>query len=120
MATSTDKRYRIVELAKIDPVACPCGQARRAFCDIPDGPMSLHLVEISIDARTHYHKGQTEVYYILECADGATIELEGERFPIKPGVSIFIPPLTCHRAVGNMKILNIVVPPFDAADEWFD
>jgi hypothetical protein len=25
-----------------------------------------------------------------------------------------------HRAVGRMTILNVVVPPFDPADEWFD
>jgi hypothetical protein len=34
-----------------------------------------------------------------------------------------IRPGTRHRAVVGktpMKILNIVVPPFDADDEWFD
>jgi hypothetical protein len=34
-----------------------------------------------------------------------------------------IRPGTRHRAVPGkapMKILNIVVPPFDAHDEWFD
>jgi hypothetical protein len=25
-----------------------------------------------------------------------------------------------HPAAGRMTILNIVVPPFDPADEWFD
>jgi mannose-6-phosphate isomerase-like protein (cupin superfamily) len=120
METAKKTAFRIVELAELAPVACPCGQARRAFKDIPDGPLSLHLVEISIDAKTHYHKKQTEVYYILECGPEAAIELDGTRYPVKPGVSIFIPPFTRHRAVGQMKILNIVTPPFDPADEWFD
>ena len=25
-----------------------------------------------------------------------------------------------HRAVGRMRVLNVVVPAFDPADEWFD
>jgi hypothetical protein len=31
---------------------------------------------------------------------------------IKPGCR--------HRAVGDLRILNIPVPAFDPADEWFD
>lgn len=120
METDSPKPFRMVELATIDPVHCPCGEARRAFRDLDGSPLSLHQVDISIDARTHYHKRQTEVYYVLECAPDATIELDGRQYPVKPGMSIFIPPLTRHRAVGRMKILNIVTPPFDPADEWFD
>jgi hypothetical protein len=33
---------------------------------------------------------------------------------------VLIPPGVRHRAVGRMTILNMVVPPFDPADEWFD
>ena len=36
-----------------------------------------------------------------------------------PG-EVLIPPGVRHRAVGRMTILNVVVPPFDPADEWFD
>jgi hypothetical protein len=25
-----------------------------------------------------------------------------------------------HRAVGKLRIVNICIPPFDPADEWFD
>jgi hypothetical protein len=31
-----------------------------------------------------------------------------------------IPPGTRRRAVGAMRILNVVIPPFGPADEWFD
>jgi mannose-6-phosphate isomerase-like protein (cupin superfamily) len=62
----------------------------------------------------------TEIYYILECGADAAMELDGERVGVRPGSAVFIPPLTRHRAVGKMKILNVVVPPFDPADEWFD
>ena len=36
------------------------------------------------------------------------------------GVAVLIPPGVRHRAAGRMTILNVVVPPFDPADEWFD
>jgi hypothetical protein len=29
-----------------------------------------------------------------------------------------IEPLTRHRARGNLRILNIVIPPFDESDEF--
>ena len=60
------------------------------------------------------------IYYILECAAGAAIELDGERVPVATGHAVMIPPGVRHRAVGRMTILNVVVPPFDPADEWFD
>jgi hypothetical protein len=31
-----------------------------------------------------------------------------------------IPPGVGHRAGGRMTVLNVVVPPFDPADGWFD
>src|SRR5690349_5361392 len=98
----------VSELAALAPVRCPCGWARRAFGNVPDSPASLHAVEILEDARTHYHKSQTETYYVLECEDGAAIELDGELLPVKVGVAVMIPPGVRHRAVGKMTILNFV------------
>ena len=113
-------RAEVVELAALAALRCPCGWARRAFGDVPDAPASIHLVEIEQDARTHHHRAHTEIYYILECAEGATIELDGKEEPVRPGHAVLIPPGVRHRAVGRMRILNVVVPPFDPADEWFD
>lgn len=111
---------RVVHLPELSPLRCPCGWARRAFADLPDAPASIHLVEIERDARTHYHRAHTEVYYVLACAEGAGVELDGEVVPVRPGAAVLISPGVRHRAVGNMQILNVVVPPFDPADEWFD
>lgn len=113
-------RAAVVDLSNLVPVRCPCGWARRAFADMPDSPCSLHRVEVLDDARTHYHRDHTETYYVLECDDGAAIELNGERMPVKVGSAVMIPPGVRHRAIGRMTILNFVVPPFDPADEWFD
>lgn len=110
----------IADLAALDAVRCPCGWARRAFGGLPGAPASLHLVEIEADARAHYHRAHTEVYYVLSCGEAAAIELDGERVPVRPGQAVMIPPGVRHRAVGPMTILNFVTPPFDPADEWFD
>ena len=111
-------RHLIADLEAIAPVRCPCGFTRRAFAT-PDNPVAtLHRVDIQEDARTHYHKRLTEIYYILE-GEGF-MELDGERVPVRPGMSILIQPGCRHRAVGKMRILNIPVPAFDPEDEWFD
>jgi mannose-6-phosphate isomerase-like protein (cupin superfamily) len=117
---SQTPRAAVVDLQELTAVRCPCGWARRAFAEIPGAPVSVHRVDISEDAQTHYHKAQTETYYVLECGDGAAIELDGVAVPVKPGVAVMIPPGVRHRAIGRMTILNVVAPPFDPADEWFD
>jgi hypothetical protein len=57
---------------------------------------------------------------VLECAAGAAVELDGERVQVSPGSAVLIPPGVRHRAVGPMRVLIVVVPKFDPADEWFD
>ena len=112
--------FEIVDLTQLDGAACPCGTSRRAFA-ATDSPCSVHLVEVKRDSQTHYHKRLTETYYFL--SGRGHIELDGELFPVKPGLAVRIPPGVRHRAVpgkGPMKMLNIVVPPFDPRDEWFD
>ena len=113
-------RYHVADFATMPGVPCPCGTAKRAFADAPEFPGTLHVTEISDDARRHYHKSHTETYYVLECGPAAFLELDDDRVPLKPGVAVVIPPGVRHRAVGRMRILNVVVPPFDPADEWFD
>jgi len=109
--------YHVAQLDGVDSTACPCGQARRAFAD-PGNAASLHLVEISKDARTHYHKKMTEIYLVLD-GEGE-LELDGKRVPVKPMSAVYIRPGCRHRAVGRLKVINIPIPAFDPADEWFD
>ncbi len=116
----TKPGYEVVDFSQLAAVPCPCGASQRGFADIADYPGTIHLTEISIDAITHYHKLMTEVYFFLECAASAAMELDGEMVSVRPGMCVLIRPGTRHRAVGQMKILNIVTPKFDPADEWFD
>lgn len=111
-------RYDVAQLTEIPPIPCPCGKARRAFADASSVLLSVHLTEISADARTHYHKRLTETYVVLE-GEGF-LELDGEKIPLKPLTAVTIRPGCRHRAIGNLKILNFVVPAFDPEDEWFD
>ncbi len=110
----------IVALPSLNPVECPCGWARRAFADQDHFPGTVHLTEISRNAIAHYHKTHTEVYIILQCAEDAQIELDGERQSIKPLDSILIPPGVRHRAIGEMNVIVISSPAFDPTDEHFD
>ena len=107
-----------MNLDEVTPVPCPCGMSRRAFTDDPDKIASLHVVDVSIDAKTHYHKKLTEIYYILEGT--GQMELDGELVDVGPGSTVLIKPGCRHRAIGKMRILNVPVPAFDPEDEWFD
>ena len=108
--------YMITQLDAVEAVPCPCGSARRAFGH--SEVASLHLVDISVDSRVHYHKKLTEIYLVIE--GHGHVELDGEVFPVKPMTAIFIRPGCRHRAVGKLRVVNIPVPAFDPTDEWFD
>jgi mannose-6-phosphate isomerase-like protein (cupin superfamily) len=112
------KNFMIAQLDEVPAVKCPCGFARRAFATPDNQVATLHMVDIQQDAQTHYHKKMTEMYVVLE-GEGF-IELDGERYPVKPMSAIFIKPGCRHRAIGKLRILNVPVPAFDPADEWFD
>ena len=118
MSDAKTRKYSVVNLDDVTPVPCPCGMSRRAFTDDPDKIASLHDVDVSIDAKTHYHKKLTEIYYILEGA--GQMELDGELVDVGPGSTVLIKPGCRHRAIGKMRILNVPVPAFDPDDEWFD
>ena len=118
MSEPSGKKFSVVHLNDVTPVPCPCGMTSRAFADDPDKIASLHVVDVSVDARTHYHKTLTEIYYILEGT--GQMELDGELFDVSPGSTILIKPGCRHRAIGKMRILNVPVPAFEPADEWFD
>lgn len=112
------KNYRVAQLDEIAPVACPCGQTRRAFVADDNPVATLHVVDIARDSRTHHHKRLTEIYLVLE-GEGH-MELDGDVIPLKPLTAVLIKPGCRHRAVGKLRIVNIPVPAFDPTDEWFD
>lgn len=114
------KPFEVVDFTKIEGQPCPCGVARRAFVDAADLPITVHRTSITADARVHYHRRLTEVYYVLECGEGARMELNAEEISVRPGTCVLIRPGTRHRAIGPMEVLIVVSPKFDEQDEWFD
>ncbi len=110
--------YIITQIDELEPQTCPCGTTRRAFVSPDNTVATIHMVDISKDSRVHYHKKLTEIYLILE--GNGHMELDGEQIPVKPMTTILIKPGCRHRAVGQMRIVNIPIPAFDPADEWFD
>jgi mannose-6-phosphate isomerase-like protein (cupin superfamily) len=119
-APSQNSRYEVVDFSQLPPVACPCGTARRAWQDTPDFPATIHVTDIQQDAQLHYHRRLTETYYVLECAADASLQLDDEVVPVRPGMGVLIRPGTRHRAIGRMRVLIVVLPKFDPADEHFD
>ncbi|MGE0605990.1 MAG: cupin domain-containing protein [Pirellulales bacterium] len=112
--------YEIVDFAELPAVPCPCGQSRRALAEAADFPGTVHQVEISTDAKLHYHKKLTETYYFLECQPGAQLQLDERIIDVHAGMCVLIRPGVRHRAIGRMTVLNIVFPKFDPHDEWLD
>jgi len=112
--------YEIVDFATINGVSCPCGTARRAFQDVADFPGTVHVTEISANAKLHYHRRLTETYFFLECEPDAKMQLNDEILDVHAGLCLLIRPGVRHRAIGRMKVLIVVIPKFDPADEWFD
>jgi len=112
------ERFCVVHMDEIDPVPCSCGLTKRAFAEDPDQVATLHVVEIKKDSQTHYHKKLTELYYVLE-GEGQ-IELDGKLVGVRPGSAIMIKPGFRHRAIGELKILNVPVLAFESEYEWFD
>lgn len=110
--------YLIEQLDQLPSQPCPCGTTRRGFFVPENETASVHVVDIKEDAATHYHKRTTEIYTILEGA--GHLELDGERVPVQPMTSVLIRPGCRHRALGKLRILNVAIPKFDPADEWFD
>lgn len=117
-ARSKKKGYLVARLDQLEPVPCPCGQARRAFSAPENKVASLHLVEISKDSKAHYHRKLTEIYYVLK--GRGYLEVDGDKVPLRPGTAVLLRPGARHRAVGKLRILNIPIPAFDPRDEHFD
>jgi|SRR5688572_16454707 len=117
-SASPPANYIVEDLTAINARECPCGLTRRAFARPDNTTATVHLLEVSVDARTHYHKKMTEIYLILE--GSGHLELDGQLVPVKPMMTVMIKPGCRHRAVGKLKIVNIPIPAFDESDEYFD
>lgn len=96
-----------------------CGWRYRLISreDVGTGVVAwAHVVDID-DAKPHYHKRSTELYYVLE-GDG-TVMLDGVRHAVRQGTLLHIPPGVVHGAQGRMRVLVIGVPDIAEDDIFF-
>jgi mannose-6-phosphate isomerase-like protein (cupin superfamily) len=110
------KRYTVRHADEVAPVACPCGASQRILTASDSTAASVHVVTIKADSQAHYHKKTSEYYFVL--SGEGEMHLEGDVIPVRAGHAISIPPGVRHCARGNLKVVNLVVPPFDPSDEF--
>jgi mannose-6-phosphate isomerase-like protein (cupin superfamily) len=110
--------FKVAQLDELQSQRCPCGFTRRAFVSADNPVATLHLLDVEIDARVHYHKKLTEIYLVL--AGKGSLEVDGQSVPVRPMTAVMIGPGCRHRAVGKLRVAIIPVPAFDPDDEWFD
>ncbi|HID94633.1 MAG TPA: cupin domain-containing protein [Candidatus Latescibacteria bacterium] len=108
------KGYFVRRLSEIKGVPCPCGTSYRPITREDTPVLNLHVTEIT-DSQRHYHKGCTEIYYILE--GSGVLEVGDDRVDLTPGTVILIEPGTAHRGYGDFKALIVGVPAMKADDE---
>ncbi|MBK1832454.1 cupin domain-containing protein [Roseibacillus ishigakijimensis] len=113
-----ETRFHKVQLDELPEIECCCGTTRRGFAHLPDAPASIHLLDVKDEPTCHYHQKTAEIYLVLE-GEGH-LELDGELIPVKPLSSVLIQPGCRHRAVGQLKIINIPVPKHDENDFFYE
>ncbi|MCA8983607.1 MAG: cupin domain-containing protein [Planctomycetaceae bacterium] len=75
-----------------------------------------HAVDIE-EAKPHYHKHATELYYVLEGA--GVVLLDGTEHPVRKGSLVHIPPGVVHGARGRMRVLVVGIPNIADDDLYF-
>ena len=110
---SKESRYIVRHLKDLPEERSTCGFRKRFFTSDDNPVMSASYVAIN-EAKVHYHKKTTELYYVLE-GEG-TLELDGTSAPVSAGSAVLIHPLVRHRATGDIVALVIGHPPFHTDD----
>ncbi len=93
---------------EVTPWAETCGQIRPLVEEKDGAAAEIHHVEIG-DAKLHLHERTDEFYYVV---DGrGTMVLDDESMELHPGVVVYVPRGTPHKAIGKLTILTVCIPP---------
>ncbi len=93
---------------KVTPWAETCGQIRPLVEEKDGAAAEIHHVEIA-DAKLHLHERTDEFYYVV--AGRGTMVLDDEIIELHPGIVVYVPRGTPHKAVGKLTILTVCIPP---------
>src|SRR5262245_10751022 len=104
---STATRFLRRDPADVTPWAETCGQIR-PLIEAKDGACGeVHHVEIH-DAKLHLHERTDEFYYVID-GKGSMV-LDDEEIELHPGIVVYVPRGTPHKAVGKLTVLTVCVP----------
>ena len=96
-----------------------CGWRDRLI-SVEDAPLFpaawAHAVDIE-NAKLHYHKRSTELYYVLD--GSGVVLLDGVEHEVKKGSLAHIPPRVVHGARGRMRVLVVGIPDI-AEDDYYE
>jgi mannose-6-phosphate isomerase-like protein (cupin superfamily) len=94
--------------ADAKPWAETCGEIRCLIEEKDGAAGEVHQVKIH-DAKLHYHEHTDEFYYIV---DGqGTMTIDDQQIELHKGVVVYVPRGAKHKAVGELTVLLVCVPP---------
>lgn len=107
-ATGVRVKYLRRDPQQVTPWAETCGQIRPLIEERDGVSAEVHQVDIHL-AKLHYHARTDEVYYFI---DGTgTMVLDDEEIEVHKGVVVYVPRGVKHKAVGNLSVLLVCIPP---------
>lgn len=105
-----ENKVFIRKLAEIQMEKGSCGMRRRLITEEDGDTLALSHLKIS-DAKRHYHKKTTELYYVLKGT--GKLEVDSDSIPLIEGTLVLIKPGVAHKAIsdGDLEVLIIMTPP---------
>ncbi|MDB5392106.1 MAG: cupin protein [Planctomycetaceae bacterium] len=94
--------------SEVAPWAETCGQIRPLIEERDGVAAEVHHVEIN-HAKLHFHAKTDEIYYVIE--GSGTMTLDDEEIEVHQGVVVYVPRGVKHKAVGQLKVLLVCIPP---------
>jgi mannose-6-phosphate isomerase-like protein (cupin superfamily) len=93
--------------AEVTPWAETCGQIRPLITADDEAAAEVHHVEID-NAKLHYHAQTDEIYHVI--GGTGTMVLDDETIALQPGVVVYVPRGTKHKAIGKLTVLTVCIP----------
>lgn len=99
----------VKHLDSVKPERGSCGVRRRLI--LADDCAALGLSHVAIhDAREHFHRASSEIYYVL--GGEGSLRVGSETVPLRAGTTVLVPPGVRHCAVSSrdLEVLVIMSP----------
>ena len=61
--------------------------------------ISRHTLQSGMQSDYHDHENDEQIYYFIK-GNGSML-IDGERYPVKPGDAVHLPPKTMHQLINN-------------------